>query len=42
MHDIQGMTHADIAKVLKTSEGTIRSRLFYARQQLQGLLSDYL
>lgn len=42
MHDIQGMTHADIAKVLKCSEGTVRSRLFYARQQMQGLLSDYL
>lgn len=42
MHDIQGMTHADIAKVMKCSEGTVRSRLFYARQQLQGLLSDYL
>ena len=42
MHDIQGMTHADIAKVLECSEGTVRSRLFYARQQLQGLLSDYL
>jgi RNA polymerase sigma factor (sigma-70 family) len=42
MHDIQGMTHADIAKVLKCSEGTVRSRLFYARQQLQGLLSEYL
>jgi len=42
MHDIQGMTHADIAKAMKTSEGTVRSRLFYARQELQGLLSDYL
>ncbi len=42
MHDVQGMTHADIAKVLHCSEGTVRSRLFYARQQLQGLLSDYL
>ncbi len=42
MHDIQGMTHADIAAVLRCSEGTVRSRLFYARQQLQGLLSDYL
>ncbi|HUK82795.1 MAG TPA: sigma-70 family RNA polymerase sigma factor [Verrucomicrobiae bacterium] len=42
MHDIQGMTHADIAKVMNCSEGTVRSRLFYARQQLQGLLSDYL
>jgi RNA polymerase sigma factor (sigma-70 family) len=42
MHDIQGMTHADIAKVMQCSEGTVRSRLFYARQQLQGLLTDYL
>ena len=42
MHDVQGLTHADIAKVLKCSEGTVRSRLFYARQQLQGLLADYL
>jgi RNA polymerase sigma factor (sigma-70 family) len=42
MHDIQGMTHADIAKVMRCSEGTVRSRLFYARQQLQGFLSEYL
>jgi RNA polymerase sigma factor (sigma-70 family) len=42
MHDVQGMTHADIAKVMKCSEGTVRSRLFYARQQMQGYLSDYL
>jgi len=42
LHDIQEMTHADIAKAMKCSEGTVRSRLFYARQQLQSLLSDYL
>lgn len=42
MHDVQGMTHADIARVMGCSEGTVRSRLFYARQQLQGLLSEYL
>ena len=42
MHDIQGMTHADIARIMNCSEGTVRSRLFYARQQLQSLLSDYL
>ena len=40
MFDIQGMSHADIAKVLKTSEGTIRSRLHYAHLQLQSLLQD--
>jgi RNA polymerase sigma-70 factor, ECF subfamily len=42
MHDIQGMTHADIARVMKCSEGTVRSRLFYARQQLQAWLGEYL
>jgi RNA polymerase sigma factor (sigma-70 family) len=42
MHDIQGMTHADIAKAMNCSEGTVRSRLFYARQRLQNLLADYL
>lgn len=42
MHDIQGLTHADIAKIMACSEGTVRSRLFYARQQLQRLLSDYV
>ena len=42
MHDVQGMTHADIAKVMKCSEGTVRSRLFYARQQLQAYLGEYL
>jgi RNA polymerase sigma factor (sigma-70 family) len=42
LHDVQGMTHADIAKAMKCSEGTVRSRLFYARQQLQSLLTDYL
>ena len=42
MHDIQGMTHADIAKAMHCTEGTVRSRLFYARRYLQALLSDYL
>ena len=40
MFDIQGMSHGEIAKVLKTSEGTIRSRLHYAHQQLQSALQD--
>jgi RNA polymerase sigma-70 factor (ECF subfamily) len=40
MFDIQGMSHAEIAKVLNTSEGTIRSRLHYAHLQLQSALQD--
>ncbi len=42
MHDIQGMTHEEIAGVLGCNVGTVRSRLFYARQQLQGLLAEYV
>jgi RNA polymerase sigma factor (sigma-70 family) len=40
MFDIQGMSHGDIAKVLNTSEGTIRSRLHYAHLQLQSALQE--
>jgi RNA polymerase sigma factor (sigma-70 family) len=40
MFDIQGMAHAEIGRVLGVSEGTVRSRLFYAHRQLQAFLSD--
>ncbi len=40
MFDVQGMAHAEIGKILGVSEGTVRSRLFYAHRQLQGFLSD--
>ena len=42
LHDVQGMSHDEIAKVMECNIGTVRSRLFYARQQLQALLADYL
>lgn len=42
MHDIQGMPHEEIGKILKCNTGTVRSRLFYARQQLQAHLSEFL
>ena len=42
MFDIQGMPHAEIGKILGTSEGTVRSRLFYAHRQLQNYLQDFL
>lgn len=41
MFDIQGMPHSDIAKILGISEGTVRSRLFYAHKQLQAWLSEF-
>jgi RNA polymerase sigma-70 factor (ECF subfamily) len=42
MFDIQGMPHAEISKILKVSEGTVRSRLFYAHKQLQGHLAEFI
>ena len=42
LHDVQGTPHEEIAKILDCNVGTVRSRLFYARQQLQGLMADYL
>jgi RNA polymerase sigma factor (sigma-70 family) len=42
LHDIQGVPHEEIAAILKCNTGTVRTRLFYARQQLQGMLADYL
>jgi RNA polymerase sigma factor (sigma-70 family) len=41
MFDIQGMPHAEISKILGVSEGTVRSRLYYAHQQLQGYLEEF-
>lgn len=42
LHDIQGLSHEEIGRILGCNTGTVRSRLFYARQQLQAHLSDYL
>lgn len=42
LHDVQGLPHEEIAEIMECNVGTVRSRLFYARQQLQGYLSDYL
>ena len=41
LHDIQGLSHEEIGKIMDCNPGTVRSRLFYARQQLQGALSNY-
>jgi RNA polymerase sigma-70 factor, ECF subfamily len=41
MHDVQGMSHAEIANVIGCSEGTARSRLFYARKRLQAELAEF-
>ena len=42
LHDVQGLPHEEIGRIMNCNVGTVRSRLFYARQQLQAYLSDYL
>ncbi len=42
LFDIQGLSHAEIAKIMDCSEGTVRSRLFYAHKQLQKSLKSYI
>lgn len=42
LYDIQGLQHSEISQILGVSEGTVRSRLFYAHRQLQSLLDDFV
>ena len=42
LFEIEGQSHKQISEIMKCSEGTVRSRLHYAKQQLQAYLSDYL
>ena len=42
LYDVQGLQHAEISKILGVSEGTVRSRLFYAHRQLQTYLEDFI
>ena len=42
LHAAEGMTYREIADALKCNIGTVMSRLFYARKQLQELLAPHL
>ena len=42
LHEIEGLSHVEIAEITKASVGTVRSRLHYAKQQLKSYLKDYL
>jgi RNA polymerase sigma-70 factor (ECF subfamily) len=42
LREIEGLSYVEIANVMNCPVGTVRSRLFYARQQLQDYLSDYM
>ncbi|ACD83911.1 RNA polymerase sigma factor [Candidatus Methylacidiphilum infernorum] len=40
LFDLEELSHSEIAKIMGCSEGTIRSRLFYAHKQLQKILKN--
>lgn len=42
LFEIDGLSHEEIAEVVNCSVGTVRSRLHYAKQQLQADLKNYL
>lgn len=42
LHEVEGMNHKEIADITKTSEGTVRSRLHYAKKMLQAFLQEYI
>jgi len=42
LFEIDGLSHQEIAEVMKCSVGTVRSRLHYAKQLLQSELQPYM
>jgi len=42
LFEIDDLSHSEIAEVMGCSEGTVRSRLHYAKQFLQGEMGKYL
>lgn len=41
LHDIEGFSYQEIAEIVGTNIGTVRSRLHYGRQKLRELLEPY-
>lgn len=41
LHDIEGFQYQEIAEILGTSVGTVRSRIYYGRMKLRELLTPY-
>jgi len=40
--EVEGYTHKEVAEMLKISEGTSKSQLFYAKRHLRNLLKDLM
>jgi RNA polymerase sigma-70 factor (ECF subfamily) len=41
LSDVEGLNYAEIAEIMEVPVGTVKSRLFRGRRQLQGVLYDY-
>jgi RNA polymerase sigma-70 factor (ECF subfamily) len=41
LSDLEGLPYADIAELMEVPVGTVKSRLFRGRRQLQKILYDY-
>ncbi len=41
LREVEGLSYKEIAEVLDVAEGTVMSRLFYARKKLQKLLAEF-
>jgi RNA polymerase sigma-70 factor (ECF subfamily) len=42
LREVDGLSYKEIADVMETPEGTVMSRLFHARRQMQELLREYM
>ena len=42
LREIEGLSYQEIAKIMRCSEGTVMSRLFYARKRLMAILKKYI
>lgn len=42
LFEIEGLSHQEISDIMGCSVGTVRSRLHYAKQQLQAYLKDFV
>ena len=40
LREVEGLSYKEIADTMNCAEGTVMSRLFYARKKLQVLLAD--
>ncbi|MFM2162017.1 MAG: hypothetical protein RLZZ383_1529 [Pseudomonadota bacterium] len=41
LRELEGMSYREIAEIVGVAEGTVMSRLFYARKKLQALLAEH-